>query len=803
MKKKSFLSIALILIVNCLSVNGMTDKSTNIKNLNVPFVVNQGQFGNGILFGVNTFGGNVYLSVNYELIYALRNQRTSKMVVFKERFLPCQSSDIKGEIPTATKVNYFLGSKRTEWKTVVPTFENVNLGEIYPGITAKLRAHGGNIEKIFYVQPEADVNAIYLSFDGITSTERGSTGEIVLHTSNGEVSFTKPAAYQITQDGSKKNVEIEYVIKENGYGFKVGDYDKSRELLIDPLLASTFIGSNSYDDDYGPSLQIDHDGFVYLCGYTNSSSFPYTGGIDPSYNGGKDIFIAKFNNDLSTLLASTFFGGSGDEYEATMAFDMQKQNLYIGGYTSSADFPCTVGAYDTTLNGGTDAYIFKIDKNLSVLHASGYLGGSANEGQQWPKLDIAVSESGNACITGLTCSEDFPVLTGLSHDSTYSGGSIGGDAFVAVFNGNLTGLLASTYIGGSANEWRMSIALDADENIFVCGETESGDFEFTSNAYNPGFNGGSDIFICKFNDNLSELLTATSFGKSNYEEPLDIKIDTNNNVFIAGYTKSTNFTTTAGVFDNTFSGGNRDGYVAKFNNNLSELLASTFIGGNSRDDCTSLIIDGSGDVYVAGNTISTNFPHTQASYDSVFHGGSEYGDAFISVLDNDLTQLKASTYLGGIIDDRALDIALDDGNIIIAGYSKSNDFPYTRFAYDTLNTGSSGDCFISKFTPDLTGIIVDIEPVNMNFNNHDCNLNTYPNPFTIETTVHFVLKSTSYVKLIVCNMSGKIMDTIIDKKLSQGSYAVKYYAEDLISGTYFCKLITAEKECFSKIIRVK
>lgn len=795
--------MTLILAVISATANETINPSTGINNPDIPFVVNQGQFENGILFGVNTFGGNVYLSANFELIYALRNQRTSKIVLFKERFLPCQSSDIKGETPTATTVNYFLGSKRTEWKTRVPTFEYINLGEIYPGITARLKAHGGNVEKIFQVQPEADVNAIYLSFDGISSTERGSTGEIVLHSSNGEVSFTKPAAYQIIQDGSKKIVEIEYVIKGNGYGFKVGDYDKSRELFIDPLLASTFIGSNSYDDDYGPSLQIDHDGFIYLCGFTSSSSFPYAGGIDPSYNGGKDIFIAKFNNDLSTLLASTFFGGSCDEYEATMAFDMQKQNLYIGGYTSSSDFPCTAGAYDTTLNGESDAYIFKLDKDLSVLYASSFFGGSANEGQQWPKLDIAVSESGNVCITGLTCSDDFPVLAGLSHDSTYSGGSIGGDAFVTVFNSNLTGLLASTYIGGSANEWRMSIALDADENIFVCGETESGDFEFTSNAYNPGFNGGSDIFICKFNNNLSELLTATSFGKSNFEEPLDIKLDSSHNVFIAGYTKSTNFTTTAGVFDNSFSGGNRDGYVAKFNNDLTGLLASTFIGGNFRDDCTSLIIDDSGDLYVAGNTNSTNFPHTHASYDSVFHGGSEYGDAFISVLDNDLTQLKASTYLGGILDDRALDIALDDGNIIIAGYSKSNDFPYTRSAYDTLNTGSSGDCFISKLTSDLTGIIVDIEPVTMNFNDHDCNLTAYPNPFNFETTIHFVLKSTTDVQLIVCNMSGEIMDTIIDNKLTQGAHDIKFKAGNMKSGTYYCKLITAEKECFTKVIHLK
>ena len=745
-------TIAVLLMVPCFSAIAKEKNPLDLNSLNIPFIENKGQFGEG-------------------------GKRAS------------------------TRVNYFLGSKKSEWKTAVPAFENVNMGEIYEGITARLEAHGGNIEKLFYVQPQADVNMISLSFDGINEIEKEPTGEIVLHTEAGKVSFTKPVAYQISKSGTRENVGIEYEIKENGYGFKVGEYDKSRELVIDPLLASTFIGSNSYDDDYGPSMQIDNDGNIYLCGYTSSATFPYFNGYDPSFNGGKDIFIAKFNSDLSVLLASTFFGGSGNEYEATMVFDNQKQNLYISGYTSSIDFPCTGNAYDTTINGGMDAFVFKMDKNLQTLLSSGYFGGSANEGQQWPKLDIAVTASGKVCIAGLTCSNDFPTIPGVSHDCTYAGGSIGGDAFVVVFDSTLSELLASTYLGGSFNEWRMSVAVDNLENIFVCGETESYDFEFTANAYNPDFNGGSDIFICKYNIGLSELLESTSFGKSNYEEPLNIQLDSGGNVYIAGYTKSVNFTTTPGAFDNSFSGGNRDGYIAKFNNQLTQLLASTFIGGNNRDDCTSIIIDNTGSIYVAGNTTSTDYPCSPSCFDSVFDGGMEYGDAVISVFNDDLTQLKASTYFGGINDDRVLDILLDSGNnIYVAGYSKSPDFPYTSGAYDTINPGSSGDCFISRFTSGLNGNIVGISPGNNFPDKNDGTVYNYPNPFNAETTICFNVKAASVVKLEILGSNGDTVATLINNRLSPGVHSVGFSAVGLANGVYFGKLSINEEIYFLKMV---
>lgn len=551
------------------------------------------------------------------------------------------------------------------------------------------------------------------------------------------------------------------------------------------LLASTFIGSNSYDDDYGPSMLIDNEGFVYLCGYTTSGTFPIVNGFDNTYNGGKDIFVAKFSNDLKTLVASTFIGGIGDELEATMAFDANKQYIYISGYTTSADFPVTINVFDSTHNGGSDVFVLKIDKNLQTVYSSTFIGGTANEGQQWPKLDIVVGNSGNVYIAGLTCSSDFPMISGQSYDSIYSGGTIGGDGFVAVFNSDLSELLGSTYLGGNKNEWRMSITLDKYENIFVSGETESSNFEFTSNAYNSLFNGASDIFICKYNQNLSQMLVSTSFGKTNYEEPLDIKLDKNENVFIVGYTKSSNFTTTTNVYDKTWNGGNRDSYIAKFDNNLQNLISSTFLGGIYRDDITTLQIDTIGNIYVAGNTSSYNFPFTQNPYDSIFNGGSEYGDAFISVFDNDLTQLKASTYFGGSNDDRILDISLFDKNVFVAGCSKSNDFPFTSLTYDSLNSGITGDCFISKFKSNLNGVILQ-NNLSKELINPDIKI--FPNPFIDNFFIQFDLQKSDIFKVEIYNFQGKLCYFSENLNLFKGIQTLHFNVDYLQNGLYYCKI---------------
>jgi len=244
------------------------------------------------------------------------------------------------------------------------------------------------------------------------------------------------------------------------------------------LTASTFLGV--------------YAGRVYVTGYTNSADFPTTAGaINTTFNGGSsDLFVSKFNPTLSNLIASTFLGGSADESGYKIAAHAGR--LYVTGYTGSADFPTTAGAYDTTFNGWRDAIVLKLHPNLTTLHASTFVGGtiSTDYGN-----DIGISASGIPYITGHTGSADFPTTAGAS-DTTHNGGV---DAFVSRLSTNLSSILASTFHGGSGNDYGMGITLgNSTGGIgvggFIVGDTSSLNFPVTAGVYNGGL---TDGFISK------------------------------------------------------------------------------------------------------------------------------------------------------------------------------------------------------------------------------------------------------------------------------------------------------------------
>ena len=241
---------------------------------------------------------------------------------------------------------------------------------------------------------------------------------------------------------------------------------------LSSLLSSTYLGG--YNMDYASSIIIDSSGNVYVAGDTQSSDFPVTAGVyDNSFNSGYyydddndnyeyyyDAFISKLNSNLTSLLASTYLGGSsGDESYSIIDFS---GSVYITGHTMSVDFPTTTSSYDTSYNGGNgsygDAFISKLNEDLTSLLASIYLGGSSGDYGNF----IAKDSNGNVYVTGVAGSTDFPTTTG-AYDTSY--GSYG-DAFVSKLNGDLTSLLASTYLGGSSGDSGRSLNLDSGGNIY-------------------------------------------------------------------------------------------------------------------------------------------------------------------------------------------------------------------------------------------------------------------------------------------------------------------------------------------------
>ncbi|MDO8095059.1 MAG: SBBP repeat-containing protein, partial [Candidatus Brocadiales bacterium] len=579
-------------------------------------------------------------------------------------------------------------------------------------------------------------------------------GELEVETELGLVKFTKPVAYQ-EKNGKRVEVECKYTIADCGmqnaecktnlkskivrlsahdevrnpnseiknlqsedpksqirnpkseYGFKVASYDKTKPLIIDPLLASTYLGGS--DDDYGYSLTLDTSGNVYVTGSTYSSDFPTTSGAyDTSQNGSNDVFVSKLDGGLSSLLASTYLGGSSTDYGYSLALDTSG-NVYVMGTTYSTDFPTTSGAYDTSYYNGYDIFVSKLDGGLSSLLASTYLGGSRRDDGNSLTLDT----SGNVYVMGLTDSTDFPTTSG-AYDTSFNGNSSFYDVFISKLNGGLTSLLASTYLGGGNDDYGNALTLDTSGHVYVTGNTNSIDFPTTNGAYDTSYNGGwMDVFISKLDGGLTTLLASTYLGGSYDDEGgRSLTLDTSGNVYVMGYTVSINFPTTSGAYDTSYNGGGDDVVVSKLNGGLSSLLASTYLGGSGGDwgwSSLSLALDTSGNVYVMGLTDSTDFPTTSGAYDTSYNGDGEENDSFISKLDGELTSLLASTYLGGSDSDYCYAINLDtNGNVYVTGETDSTDFPTTSGAYDTSFNGSVDyyyrnyyDVFVSKLDSNL------------------------------------------------------------------------------------------------------
>jgi hypothetical protein len=620
----------------------------------VPFITNAGHVDAEVAFYATTFGGTVFVASDGRIVYDLPDAERTTSTTLVERPVGARAAAVRGVERSPTVVSILKGQP-DDWRTGLQTYDAISLGTAWDGIELQLRARANNVEKFFFVAPHADVADIRMAVDGASGLSLTEAGELQVETEAGPISFSRPVAYQ-ERGGVRRDVDVAYALTGDRYGFIVGAYDRDEPLVIDPTLASTFVGGAG--TQYVGAMTFDAAGDVIIAGPTNAADFPLGG----TYRGGtNDVFVARLDANLTTMTAAAYVGGSADEAFGGLALD-SRGDVFVSGKTLSNDIPVTSGAYDSTRNpGGTgaDLFVAKLSPGLNTVLAATYIGGSRDE--YWCcGSTLRIDGNDNVFTITLSSSADYPTTVG-AYDRTYNDSDTD-DVVISKFNNTLTSLLASTYLGGSLWDVPYGSALDADGNVYVVGRTSSSNFPITPGAlhgdYPDGWSSAGayyDGFVAKLNDSLSTLVASTYLGTTADLDILwDIAIAPDRSVYVVGSTISNAFPVTTGAYDTTFNGGGEDGVVTHLDAAFSRVLQSTYFGTAGFERTIGLALDAAGNVHVGGYTNSADLPVTADAFQPTYHAGGTGGwDGFHARLSGDLSTRHYATYIGGSADDVA------------------------------------------------------------------------------------------------------------------------------------------------------
>jgi hypothetical protein len=608
------------------------------------------------------------------------------------------AKSIRGKEPLPGTSNYFLGKDPNRWMAGIPSFSRVEYRSVYPGVDLTYYHTASGLEYDFVVAPGADPRPVRLFFEGARKLAIAQDGSLNLSVGDNSVRMHKPIAYQST-GGRKKSVSARFVTAENGaIGFALGAYDRTKPLIIDPVLTySTYLGGSA--DDSASAVAIDLLGNIYVTGSTMSIDFPLTGPYQTVNHGTQNVFVAKLNAAGSAYVYSTYLGGSGADSGLGIGVDAGGYACITGAATSP-DFP-TLAALQPSLTGPQNAFVAKLNAKGSGLVYSTYLGGSASDQGN----AIASDASGNCYVTGSATSPDFPVLAAIQ--PLLAGGS---DAFLAKINAAGTAYSYSTFLGGSANDSGRGIAVDASGSVYLTGDTASPGFP-TRNAIQAALAGGSDAFVAKVNAAGTGLAYATFLGGSGNDTGRSIAVDSAGGVYVTGDTASANFPL-ANPIQAGLAGGS-DAFVTEINPAGTGFVFSTYLGGSGNDLGRGIAVDGAGNAYIAGETASPNFP--LANPLQLTPGGGK--DAFVTELAAGGAALAYSTNLGGSGDDSAYAITTDQaGDAFLVGSTASSNFPTVSAVQPSAAGGQ--DAFIAKVAfPQNLVPVAGLSPSTLSFAN--------------------------------------------------------------------------------------
>ena len=740
-------------------------KPLNYLQLPMIFEPNQGQTSERVKYLARGHGYGLFLTAD-EAILSLRRLKASSGVpgsaILHMRLKgSSQNASLSPVDPLPGKSNYYIGNDGSKWHTGIPQFARVRYASVYPGIDLVYYGKQQQLEYDFEVAPNADPSQIELEFRGTRKLKLAGNGDLMLATGSGDVRLEAPRVYQ-TLAGRQQSVAGHFVLKgDHSAGFALGDYDRSRTLVIDPVFSySSYLGGSGDEacsaitqstlpQSGCPAVTVDSAFFTYIAGTTTSPDFPHA--IN-TINGSTDVFVIKFDPTAAIVQYSTYLGGSSTEFSAGIAVDNGCKAVngicaYVTGVTNSnTDFPVpnSNALQPPPVSAGSHAFVSQFGPTGLLLYST-YLASTGTETGTGIAVDFKdqVHVTGTtSCPTAPTTSCNYPVTAGTLQNAPKAINQFFYTELNPAAVSGAASLLYSTYIGGSnpANGVTLGGGIAVDQTstpaVYITGGTNFVDMPVLNAALGTEA-GGNDAWAAKLipaNPTGSQLVYLTYIGGSQDEQGNGIAVDSSTNAYIVGTTNSPDVTlkmplpagtapfqpclndpTLILVPPNCPTLAATDAFVAKLGVICTGTTCTSpnvplnyfsYLGGTDNEVGLAIAVDTNQGARLTGATSSGDLPVTMNA-PQPSSGGAR--DAFAARIDTTAVSSGSPghvvTYLGGSNNDAGTGIAVDSlETTYVVGETLSNNFPKLNPFQGSLD--GTSDAFLTKLNPEVNLSIV-------------------------------------------------------------------------------------------------
>jgi Beta-propeller repeat/Domain of unknown function DUF11 len=702
------------------SVSAPSSAQSVLSNLPVSFEANQGQAASDVKFLARGNGYGLFLTPE-SAVLDIRSHGQVRMQLANANPVP----EVTGNNPLPGKTNYLVGKDPRNWHQNVPTFARVRYSDVYPGIDLVYYGKQGRLEYDFEVAPNANPSQVGLQFHGAENLALSPGGDLLLSNDGSGLRFRAPRLYQ-TIGNEQRPVQGRFVIRDNKeVGFAVGAYDRTRALVIDPVLVySSYLGGAGAESS--ARIAVDSSSNIYVAVATTSTDATLNGSsVVSAAKGGGDILIRKIDSGGTTIVFQTYLGGTGLDTPAGIVVD-SGFDVIVAGTTNSTDFP-TLNGYQDSITSGSHTFVTSLNPAGQTVLYSTFIAGNGTDTAQ----GLALDSKNKAYVIGTSSSTDL-----LTTANAFQPASLATNKFfVAKVDPATTGTDSVPYLtyfgGGNPSNGVVEgggIAVDANGNVYITGGTNftntatnaTTDFPIL-NAFKNCLNApaattscaiGStqkDAFVAKLNPANAvgdQLQYSTYVGGAGEDVANGIALDSSTIAYITGTTASTEVIAQSGIPFQASPGGGNDAFLAKLSSFTPSTTSTTtttvtqlyftYIGGSGDDRGLAVGVDTAQGARVTGSTTSGNLPLQHSI--NTYAGGT---DAFVARIDTTATTALALghylTYLGGTGNDEGTSIAVDPrGSAYVAGDTTSANFPVVG---STAALTGASDAFVTKVGP--------------------------------------------------------------------------------------------------------